>query len=304
MINLQLEMQSGNYVETLANVIFDTVNTLNGNIDYDTTTGIITFNEAGTYKINWWIASQSSLATNGSCFSFVTSDGESYGNSPIKTDQVSGVCLINITSTPMSAILINQSTETVYYSQIVPTKALMVIEKVYENNAVAIIPYAAQDTAIGVLDSGIYMANFGFSGSANTNNQYNAPTLPETISGDPEMISFSIPVDGTITNIAASYTGSGQIEEGNVSVRVVLYESDPSQSVFHLINASLTILNPAIDSSVSSGFTVSGTQTINYPVSVGTRIAILLFVVQEDGAPADTSAQLIGSFSGGVSISF
>lgn len=52
MINLQLEMQSGNYVETLANVIFDTVNTLNGNIDYDTTTGIITFNEAGTYKIN------------------------------------------------------------------------------------------------------------------------------------------------------------------------------------------------------------------------------------------------------------
>lgn len=304
MVNLQLEMNSGNFVESLQNVIFDTINTLNGNIDYNSTTGIITFNEIGIYKINWWVASQSSLSTNGSVFSFVTSDDESHGNSPIKTDQINGVCLVNVTSTPMTASLINQSTQTIYYSQIVPVKALIVIEKSLENSSVSVIPYASQDTAIGVLNDGLYMANFAFSGSGNTYNQYSSPTLPQTISGDPIMISFSVPSDGTITNITASYTGSGEMGVGNVSVRAALYESEPNQNIFNLISSSLTVLDPPINSSVSLGFTVSGNETINYLVTAGTKIALLLFVVKTDGAPEDTYAEIDGSFSGGVLINF
>ena len=55
-IALQIERQAAGTVSANANVIFDTIVYSDGNVSYDASAGVITFNEAGRYVINWWVA--------------------------------------------------------------------------------------------------------------------------------------------------------------------------------------------------------------------------------------------------------
>ena len=90
-IALQIERVSSGAVAVNANVIFENIVFLSGNISYNTATGEITFNEPGRYVINWWVASQSTQATNGVVFALASSQGDLLeGNSPIKTGEVVG----------------------------------------------------------------------------------------------------------------------------------------------------------------------------------------------------------------------
>ncbi len=91
---LQIERQIDGTVNVGENVIFDSIIYSDGNISYNTLNGVITFQETGRYLINWWIATQSSLSSNGIVFTLESSQGDSIdGNSPIKTGEVYGSVL-------------------------------------------------------------------------------------------------------------------------------------------------------------------------------------------------------------------
>ncbi len=91
-------------------------------------TGVITFNEAGRYILNWWVAAQSSQSVNGAVFAFSSSQNDFLeGNSPLKTGEVVGTGILEVVAAPVTAWLVNASTAEYYYSAYVPIKATLVI---------------------------------------------------------------------------------------------------------------------------------------------------------------------------------
>ena len=53
-IALQIELLAAGLVPVAGNVVFDSVVYSNGNISYNSVTGVITFNETGRYVLDWW----------------------------------------------------------------------------------------------------------------------------------------------------------------------------------------------------------------------------------------------------------
>ncbi|WP_166428725.1 collagen-like triple helix repeat-containing protein, partial [Lacrimispora algidixylanolytica] len=127
-IAMQLDLILSNEVEVGSNVLFDTISYSSGNINYNPSTGTVTFQETGRYIINWWLATQSSQSTNGIAFALSSSQGDLLvGNSPIKTSEVYGIGIIEVLSTPVTLSLINVSTNTVFFSMLVPLKGSLTI---------------------------------------------------------------------------------------------------------------------------------------------------------------------------------
>jgi hypothetical protein len=108
--------------------VFDKVVYSARNVSYNRLTGVITFNEVGRYVIDWWVATQSGNSTNGVVFALLTSQGDYLeGSSPIKTGEVVGAVIIDVTLAPFTLSLVNSSNGINYYSKIVPIKATVVI---------------------------------------------------------------------------------------------------------------------------------------------------------------------------------
>ncbi len=127
-ILLQVERLTAGAVEPGANVIFDSTVISSGNISYNSTTGVITIQEAGSYEFDWWVATQSSVSTIGAGFVLVSSQGDTIiGNSPIKTEEVVGVGVIEVVAAPVTVALGNNSGATIYYSTIVPVRASLAV---------------------------------------------------------------------------------------------------------------------------------------------------------------------------------
>ena len=127
-IALQIERQAAGAAAASSNVIFDSVVFSAGNVSYNNLTGVITFNEAGRYVINWWVATQSSTSANGAVFALSTSQGDILeGNSPIKTGEVYGVGIVDVTAAPVTMALMNTSNGTINYAALVPLKATLVV---------------------------------------------------------------------------------------------------------------------------------------------------------------------------------
>ncbi|MEL7658474.1 MAG: hypothetical protein AAGU75_21490, partial [Bacillota bacterium] len=129
-IALLIERTATGSVAVAGNVIFDTTIFTAGNISYNNVTGVITFNEAGRYVFNWWVATQLSQSTNGTVFALSSSQGDFLiGNSPNRTDEVAGIAIIEVVTAPVTVSLVNGSTTAVTYGINVPAKAaLMVVE--------------------------------------------------------------------------------------------------------------------------------------------------------------------------------
>ena len=126
-IALQIERQAVGTVATGDNVIFDATVYSAGNVSYNPGTGVISFNEAGRYAINWWVATQSAATAVGVVFALSSSEGDLLeGNSPVKTGEVVGIGIIDIAA-PATVSLVNVSTGNVVYSAIVPLKATLTV---------------------------------------------------------------------------------------------------------------------------------------------------------------------------------
>ncbi|WP_411678361.1 hypothetical protein [Caproicibacter sp.] len=127
-IALQIERSASGSIAAGSNVIFDTTVYLAGNVTYNSTTGVITFLEAGRYSLSWWVATQATLSSNGTVFALSSSQGDFLeGNSPLRADEVSGIGIIDVTVAPVTVSLVNASTTDVFYANVVPLKATLVV---------------------------------------------------------------------------------------------------------------------------------------------------------------------------------
>ena len=100
-------------IEDNAPIIFDTVSAQVGTaISYNETTGVFTISQSGYYLVNWWVATDGSVATTGANFSLnVNGLQHSTGASPAVTGQVTGSALIVVNAEPVTVTLTNESGE-------------------------------------------------------------------------------------------------------------------------------------------------------------------------------------------------
>ena len=125
---LHLERLNDEYIASGSSVVFDNIVYTSGNISYDLATGIVTFNEAGRYVLNWWVTTQTATSPNFVVFALSSSQGDVLeGNSPIKTGEVVGFGIIDVVSAPVTVTLNYVSEGTAILSSLVPVKATLVI---------------------------------------------------------------------------------------------------------------------------------------------------------------------------------
>ncbi len=127
-IALRIERRADGSVTPGGRLIFDTVPLLPGNITYDATTGTITFLEAGQYSIHWWLATQSIVSPCTSVFALRTSLGEEIrGSLPLRTGEISGFGVVNITQSYAMLSLFNISNLEIMLDTQVSVKASLII---------------------------------------------------------------------------------------------------------------------------------------------------------------------------------
>jgi BclB C-terminal domain-containing protein len=113
---------------------------------------------------------------------------------------------------------------------------------------------------------------------------------------------FSVPQDGTINAISATFTVTAalSISIGSVSVQVQLYSAPATSSTFTAVAGATLTLAPPI-TIVAIGEVLSGLITgINAPVTAGTQL--LLVVSAVNSSPLSIASTVTGSISAGVSI--
>ena len=127
---LQLERINDDEINTNAPVVFDNVLSSNGTeISYNIATGEITFNIEGYYYVDWFVAPQFGLTTNGSNFAIVTSDNDPHltGSSHVRVSPTVGFAIINVTTPGKTIMLINTSDNSITLSQVVNAKAALAV---------------------------------------------------------------------------------------------------------------------------------------------------------------------------------
>ena len=106
-------------------LVFDTiVSGVGTQISYDIVTGVITFNEAGYYYIDWYVAPQFGLTTNGSNWAIQTTISRKtfIGSSHTKVSTTIGFAILNAEANE-TARLVNVSDGFISLSRFVLSKA-------------------------------------------------------------------------------------------------------------------------------------------------------------------------------------
>ena len=112
-------------------LVFDTIVSSDGlgtQIDYDTSTGIITFLEAGYYYIDWFVAPKHGLTTDGSNWAIQTSISQQsiIGSSHVKVSVTTGFALLNAAANE-TVRLVNVSDGPIYLSHAVQAQAGLIV---------------------------------------------------------------------------------------------------------------------------------------------------------------------------------
>jgi len=135
-MELELLEPRGNVVivPTDGPVVFDTVVATEGaNIGYDPGTGTVTLIEPGFYYIDWYVAPQFGLTTDGSNWAIRTAIGglEFIGSSHSKVSVTTGFAIMNVAAGETFQ-LVNVSNGAIYLSEAVQCKAGIVVYNVAE----------------------------------------------------------------------------------------------------------------------------------------------------------------------------
>lgn len=126
-IALQMERTQAGSVGTGENVVFDSVLYSSGDIDYDPSTGVMTFPTPGRFVISWNVSTQTSMGSSGVVFAVVLGGNTIINSSPSKTGQVSGMAILNIQTAPASVFLVNDGNGSCFYSTTGPVKASLTV---------------------------------------------------------------------------------------------------------------------------------------------------------------------------------
>ncbi|WP_110956064.1 hypothetical protein [Anaerosinus massiliensis] len=226
-IYMQIYRSAAGMVIAEETVVFDTILSSNGNISYDTATGVITFNEIGRYIMTWSVVTQTAGTTSGPRFALSSSQADFIeGNSPIKTGEVTGNGIIDITVPPVSVSLVNTSLANVFYSSLVPIKAsLSVISSGFNDGMEYTSICFGNAQLANVIEQLIVLY------PASTMSIYT--TNLSVVTGTPSQLYTSPAADGAglfillngssqfevipIMSIAAIYTGDGTVYEDSIT---------------------------------------------------------------------------------------
>lgn len=299
---MQLNLINTDTVENNGNVLFDSTVSLAGDISYDSLTGVITLLEAGIYEFTWWVATQTSFSPIGAGFALVSSQGDNImGNSPIKTGEVVGVGIIEVTSAPVTVELKNNSNATMVYSSTVPVKAsLAVLAKDDIQINGSIIPFSSgtvstlTTNADGTPDL-IEMISFGSnSGGSFTGGQIDASF------GN---MSFVVPRDGIINAISGFYNTRVALDLGEavVAITLQLYSAGPSDIFFSPVSGTELTLAPLFTGNVPVGINIwADSPELSIPVTRGTRL-LLVYSASITEGPA-SQVLIVGYACAGLTI--
>lgn len=135
-IKLYLEREVSRSIPVAANVLFDKVLLLEGDIVYEIDTGMITINKLGTYVVNWFVGVEATLSTLGTVFSIRSSVGDNIiGNNCRKTGEVSGFGLIKVNSMGISIWLANAANADISTQPTVPIKAALMLFELVDGDS-------------------------------------------------------------------------------------------------------------------------------------------------------------------------
>lgn len=119
-------------VAVSSNVIFDSIIYAAGNINYNSVTGVVTFNEAGRYIVNWNVSTDGLIgpintATADVSFALSSSQGDNIASaSLLSTGQISGFGIIEVIAAPVTMSLVNDSSNNVQLADVAPKANLMI----------------------------------------------------------------------------------------------------------------------------------------------------------------------------------
>ncbi len=123
---LNIELVNNGSLSPDQPVLFDKVKFQNGGILYNPATGEITFSSPGSYSVSWWISSQSAASNSGISFALMEQGTKAYSSaSSVKTGQLNGFGLFEVTHVPFVLTLVNTSSGPVFYSSLGTPKAAM-----------------------------------------------------------------------------------------------------------------------------------------------------------------------------------
>ncbi|MGL5515085.1 MAG: hypothetical protein ACRDBM_17875 [Sporomusa sp.] len=123
-----LPVDEGVVVPVNGTLVFDTIVSSDGtSISYDAGTGVITFNVAGFYYVDWYVAPQFGLTVDGSNWAIQTSiSGLTFtGSSHTKVSVTTGFAIINA-AVGETARLVNVSSGALTLSEAVQSKAALI----------------------------------------------------------------------------------------------------------------------------------------------------------------------------------
>jgi len=128
-IALQIERTTSGSVVIGANAIFDSIIFSAGNVSYNPATGVITFNQAGRFIINWWVAYQLIDNANTTAVLAISSSQGDFleGNSVSPSGQVVGMGIVEVAAAPVTISLVNASAGTLHYAGSAPLKATLIL---------------------------------------------------------------------------------------------------------------------------------------------------------------------------------
>lgn len=121
---LQLERTTVGHINTDAPVLFNVEVQKGGtHINYNNANGVITFTTVGVYYLNWFVAQQTGLATDGSNFAIRKSALDVVGSNHIKISQTSGFAIVHVTAANQTVVLVNVADAPASLSDVALVKA-------------------------------------------------------------------------------------------------------------------------------------------------------------------------------------
>lgn len=124
-----LPVGEGIVVPVNGTLVFDAIVSSDGtSISYDSGTGVLTFNDAGYYYIDWYVAPQFGITIDGSNWAIQTSISNLTftGSSHTKVSVTTGFAFINAVAGE-TARLVNVSSGALTLSEAVQSKAALVV---------------------------------------------------------------------------------------------------------------------------------------------------------------------------------
>jgi len=288
-------------VDSDSNVIFEPAEPTSDKMEYDSVTGIITFNEPGTYLLNWWIATET--VPHGKIeFALSTSQGDYIrGSSPLKTGQISGYGSIDVTAgTTLS--LINASEYNIVFSRGTKVKAYLLVSPIPSLAGVrTIIPFSTGERPIMLVTTdngertGVSVLGFGSAGELDAPDD---PIVFALTSGAESYYAFSMPTNGIITSLSAKFILYSVVLPVDNTITAQLYYSLTLDNTFFPVPGATIELGTILSNDTPGKVLYGSVTDLSVPIPAQASLMLIFY----NTADLQETALVRGVMQGGLLI--